>query len=212
MRACKNERRVSLCTSAHSHTSVAGYGVLHQELVGKLMWVFACIMPNPLRFITRRLPGQRPGHNSASSFAAASKAGIICFLRDKTPGSTTVPSLPTLTFHALSTSFVAEAEAEMKVAASFKMSTTKKMTSSSFSFSTSFFCASTSAACLAKGAAGFVVSSTEIRNFLPPILKIFVSIITSSSALRWSICALASSMASACLWRSKPAISASSCA
>merc|ERR1711971_928865 len=118
--------------------------------------------------------------NHSSSFAAASSKGIICFLRDNTPGSTTVPSLPTLTFQARSTSAEALGEDETKVASSLRMSTTKKSTSSSFSSVTNSVCADTKAACLERGAAGFVVSRTETRNFLPPILKIFVSIMTSS--------------------------------
>mmetsp|Transcript_53717 Transcript_53717/g.151313 ORF Transcript_53717/g.151313 Transcript_53717/m.151313 type:complete len:219 (+) Transcript_53717:225-881(+) len=100
----------------------------------------------------------------------------------------------------------------MKVAASCRMSTTKRRTSSSSSFLARTCCSFTSSAFLDRGAAGCVVSSTETRSFLPPSLKIFVSIITSSAVLRWPICAFASSIATACSCTSRPARVASSAA
>mmetsp|Transcript_7772 Transcript_7772/g.19200 ORF Transcript_7772/g.19200 Transcript_7772/m.19200 type:complete len:237 (+) Transcript_7772:368-1078(+) len=103
-------------------------------------------------------------------------------------------------------------EAAMKVADSFRMSTTKKSMSSMPSFLTSCFCASIRAAFLVNGAAGFVVSNTEIRSCLPPILKILVSIMMSSSGVMWSTWALASSIASANVCTSRPASAPSSAA
>mmetsp|Transcript_55208 Transcript_55208/g.103678 ORF Transcript_55208/g.103678 Transcript_55208/m.103678 type:complete len:217 (-) Transcript_55208:664-1314(-) len=128
-----------------------------------------------------KLTKSSPSFPQSSAFAAASSFGMICFLRDSTPASTTVSSPPTLTPHAFSTVAAAVFEDEMNVASLLRMSTTKKRQSSSSSFLASSCWALMSSAFLPNGAEGFVVSSTDTRSFFPPILKIFVSIMISSA-------------------------------
>ena len=60
--------------------------------------------------------------------AAASSVGMICFFRESTPGSTAVCSLLTVHAYACSTIRLALSDAEMKVASSLRMSTTKSST------------------------------------------------------------------------------------
>mmetsp|Transcript_7346 Transcript_7346/g.10573 ORF Transcript_7346/g.10573 Transcript_7346/m.10573 type:complete len:130 (-) Transcript_7346:419-808(-) len=82
--------------------------------------------------LERRIEGARDHTNPPPKFAApTSRAGIICFFRESTPGSTASPSESTWTLKEASTNCVAVTEEDTKIDFSFKMSTTKKRTSQS---------------------------------------------------------------------------------